>query len=167
MFGWQSLQMKPDMAYHCALVTPNWIVMWTSPTSTLWPPTLILTERQHLIRGMKAISTVADRNFDFRPVYQGESPWAVFRGGEPKSGLPECDMNVDARKIRGDWSARAQHPPADSRRGCVRSSPGTCRCRRRSIPATARCGSLSRRSCPRRGHPVQGPNHPHQVVPSA
>ena len=25
-------------------------------------------------------------------------------------------MNVDARKIRGDWSARAQHPPADSRR---------------------------------------------------
>ena len=48
----------------------------------------------------------------------------------------------------------------------IRSLPGTCRCRRTSVPGTGRLGPATRLGCPSRRNPTPGPSHPRQVAPS-
>lgn len=56
---------------------------------------------------------------------------------------PRCTQNTGRSQIQDAAS------PADAHRGCVRSSPGTCQYRRRSIPATGRPCPQIQASCRR------------------
>ena len=57
-------------------------------------------------------------------------------------------------KICLDPTAGTHRPHADPRRTMIRSSPGTCRCRRKSAPGSGPLGPEIRASCPNRQRPV-------------
>ena len=102
-----------------------------------------------------------DRKFDF--YHQKPSP----RGGTANSRGKEFPLSVLAMlcevaacqtaKYRSIWQL-ARTVPMPTCVGddlMIRSLPGTCRCRRRSVAGTGRLGPESRWSCPSRRQPDQ------------
>ena len=102
-----------------------------------------------------------DRKFDFRQSVQ-EEPLirvALFYG-ERTWGLPLSTKCTSMKAKYGAISQLGASSPCRCASGIIRSSPGSCRCPRRSAPATRRLDLANRSSGWSRRRPPRGPIHP-------